>query len=65
MHPIIPVITLEALPDSELLALYDALTLILDDPATAEDDRQNIEVSMRNISNVMCQRNLPRPSTWR
>jgi len=62
MHPIIPISTLETMSDFDLMALFDALTRILDDPETLESDRTNITISMQNIATVMAQRNLPKPS---
>lgn len=62
MHPIIPISALDALSDTDLLALYAALARILDDPNTVECDRATIVTSMRNIALVMAQRHLPPPS---
>ena len=62
MHPIIPISTLETMSDFDLMALFDALARILDDPTTASSERANIAISMQNVSTVMCQRNLPRAS---
>ncbi len=65
MHPIITIIILEGMSDTDLLTLYDALWRALIQSDIGSADRRNILASMENIETVLHRRRTWWPSPGR